>query len=321
MIQDKKRHIVLGGAGFIGFHLVKQLSKNGLKIIVVDNLLRGKQDNLFDKLIEESNIEFIYGDVTSYNFMHKLIEEGDTVYNLVAYNGTINFYSEPVAVLKNTAISSIVAAEVAAKKKAFKYIYFGSSESYAGGYSLNMVPIPTPESVPLILSDLNNPRWSYAAGKSIGEIACHANYSQYGLNFTIFRVHNIYGPRMGFGHVIPDLIDKFTNRNGLVTGLSETRSFMFVEDTVKIVIAIANDSNSVGQTINIGSNEEITIRELAEKLLKKMNLSISIIDGGNLDGSVKRRKPDIKIMQSFGDWKLISLDDGLTKMLSEAVSY
>ena len=106
-----------------------------------------------------------------------------------------------------------------------KYIYFGSSESYAGGLDLGIIELPTKESIPLVVPDIENIRWSYGASKTLGEIATISNHVQNKLNFLIVRLHNIYGPRMGVKHVIPDLIQRFLAFNGGVYGLDETRSF------------------------------------------------------------------------------------------------
>jgi nucleoside-diphosphate-sugar epimerase len=151
-----------------------------------------------------------------------------------------------------------LAAEYSAISNVKKYVYFGSSESYAGGLDLEIIDLPTKENVPLVVPDITNVRWSYGASKTLGEIATISNHEQHKLNFLIVRLHNIYGPRMGIKHVIPDLIQRFLALDGGVYGIDETRSFMFVDDFIELLMALAFESGIKQNCVyNIGSQNEI----------------------------------------------------------------
>ena len=229
------RIVIFGAAGFIGFHLAAALAKNQKsELVLVDNFVRSEFDSEFRELINKPNCEFIEADARDMKILEQIIKPEDVVFNLIAFNGTGNFYEVPSDVISHSALTGINIALVCATKKVKSYYYFGSSESYAGGIENSWVPLPTPEKVPFVISDPSNPRWSYAISKQIGEMACHANGFQHGLNFLIFRIHNIYGPRMGFDHVVPDLIRKFAKGDGTVLGPDQTRSFLYIDDAVKL---------------------------------------------------------------------------------------
>lgn len=219
--------------------------------------------------------------------------------------------------IHNTAISSILSAEAAAHSKIKLYIYLGSSESYSGGFDFGLVPIPTPEETPFVIPNLENPRWGYGASKSLGELSTYANHLQLGLNFIILRIHNIYGPRMGNMHVIPDLIQKFLKNENKLHGLNETRSFMYIDDFVNIVSKILESPSKFINTVyNIGSGKEIMISQLALMIKNLLNKDLVFQDVGRLPGSVARRCPDISLIRSKIEYSETSLSSGLEKTIN-----
>jgi len=312
-MKHKQRIVILGASGFIGYHLSSFFSESDhYSLVLVDNFIRKNQDQFFTNLTLKHNVDFYNRDLSSTESFGNLFSVGDIVINCAALNGTSNFYENPVSVIHNTAISSILAAEAAAQSNVKLYIYFGSSESYAGGFEYGLVKIPSPENVPFVVPNLKNPRWSYGASKTIGEISTFANHIQFGLNYIVLRIHNIYGPRMGYMHVIPDLINKFLNDDGGVYGFNETRSFMYVDDLVYIVDNILKDqSNFVNDVYNIGSTHEIVISDLANIIRKLLTKNFEIYDCGNLFGSVLRRCPDTSLIQSKIGYTETSLKLGL----------
>jgi UDP-glucose 4-epimerase len=308
--------VVLGAAGFVGYHLAERLSKDPEnRLILVDNFIRSENDFHFQELISKKNCSFYEMDLTSRKHLEEIINEGDIVYNLVALNGTRNFYEQPMTVMINTGMTAIAIAEICGLKKASKYFYFGSSESYAGSVELGLAPIPTPEKIPLAITDISNVRWSYGASKTLGEIACFAAHKEFGLEFTVFRIHNLYGPRMGFDHVVSDLIKKFSSSNTEVFGLEETRSFMFIADAIDAILSIAELSENKERVVNIGSEQEVTIRTLAQIILDKINPKLEIKDMGRLEGSVIRRSPDVSLLKTYYSSTPISLLDGVEQTI------
>lgn len=159
--MGNNRIVIFGAAGFIGFHLASALAKNEhAELVLVDNFARSEFDSDFKTLISRANCKFIKADARDAQFLEELIKPGDVVYNLVAFNGTDNFYKVPSDVISHSALTGINIARVCGTKKVKKYYYFGSSESYAGGIENSWVPLPTPEKVPFVISDPSNPRWS-----------------------------------------------------------------------------------------------------------------------------------------------------------------
>lgn len=317
MIKLNNRIVILGGAGFIGFHLAKKFAHaNNSNVLLVDNFIRGEKDSEFEQLISLSNVEVINADLSREEALEGLFHFNDIVINCAALNGTQNFYQVPLDVLRNSAITAYLCAEYAARAKVHNYIYLGSSESYAGGVNLGIVKIPTPEKVPLVLENIENIRWSYGLAKTVGEMSCYAANHQLGLNFKILRIHNAYGPRMGNKHVIPDLISKFKNNIMEVPGFNESRAFMYIDDLVEIIDYLVFKSESSLKLINIGSSKETLIKDLAMKLLAIMNINADLIPMDSWTGSVKRRLPDTSLLRSIYPFTETFLDDGLRKTVA-----
>jgi nucleoside-diphosphate-sugar epimerase len=318
IINNNYRIVILGAAGFIGFHLAKFFHMNSnLEIVMVDNFVNGKSDSDFQDFIKLSRVNFFNLDLSHYDSYNNLFTSNDIVLNCAALNGTQKFYSSPVQVIHNSALSSILAAEFCANAQVVSYIYFASSESYAGGVSLGYIEVPTAENVPLVIEDVRNPRWSYAASKTIGEVSTIANHMQFGLQYYILRIHNIYGPRMGFNHAIPDLITKFSLGNFQVHGPNETRAFLFINDLNSILSEIIfTDKLNKNSIYNIGSKNEITIANLAKLILHEMHIESEIEPIDSFKGSVPRRCPDTSLIRSQISYPETPLPVGIRKTLA-----
>ena len=203
---------------------------------------------------------------------------------------------------------TLAVIEIAQKQQKLKKILFAStSEVYSKTSQFMKLQYPTPENVPLFLGDLNEKRSSYFISKIYGEaLFYHSN-----LPFIIFRPHNIYGPRMGMSHVIPELLKKFKNSKNNITVFSpnHTRSFCYIDDAIKQLYFLMK-SNIKNKVFNIGNaKEEITIKKLAltiQKLLNKENLKLNFKkDSYN---SPVRRCPDINKILNY---KNTSLNEGI----------
>jgi nucleoside-diphosphate-sugar epimerase len=317
-IDPKQRIVILGAAGFIGFHLAKYFHLNcKSELLLIDNFSRGKPDKSFEELSNLDRVKFIELDLSFEASYKDLFLENDIVINCAAYNGTQNFYSRPVQVIRNSGITAALAPEFCAKAKVKNYIYFASSESYAGGVNLGFTSVPTGEKVPLVIEDVHNPRWSYAASKTFGEVATISNHHQFNLNFIILRIHNIYGPRMGFQHVIPDLIEKFKNGNTDVHGVNESRAFFYVEDLCQIVFSLIFNKGIKNNCIyNVGSTNEIKVEHLARMILEEMGLKLTINPVPSFMGSVSRRCPDTSLIRDQVAYQETDLKQGLKSTIS-----
>jgi UDP-glucose 4-epimerase/UDP-glucuronate decarboxylase len=307
--------LVTGGAGFIGFHLSNYLADGGAQVVICDNLFRGRADEDFNKLLKRHNVKFINIDLTEKQKLDALEKEFDIVYHLAAINGTRYFYEIPHEVLRVNILSLINILDWLRDTKCKRMVWTSSSETYAGTFSLVDTPIPTPEEVPLTIADVSNPRFSYAGSKIAGELLCLSYAKAYDLDVGIVRPHNIYGPRMGYEHVIPQFIKRIIKRENpfKIYGGHQSRTFCFIEDCVK-GLKLVGESAEIGTGIvNIGNNkEEISIKNLAHKMFDIFDFHPKLEVLPPPEGSVDRRCPDIsKAKMLVGYEPQIHLDQGL----------
>ncbi len=316
-----KKVLITGGAGFVGFHLTKHLLKNlETEVVLIDNFHRGKMDNDFSELLKNNRVKFLNLDLTALDSYKELGNDYSHVYHLAAVNGTKHFYKIPHEVLRINTLSLIYMLEwFKDNNKDGKFCFTSSNEAYAGGLNaFGVLPIPTPEEVPLVIDDPHNPRWSYASTKLIGELFVFHYAQMHGFKALIVRPHNFYGPRAGYDHVIPEFSLRIMERSDPfeIYGGEETRTFCYIDDAVRAMQMLMDspktDEHPV-ETVHIGDFEEVTIRELAEKLFKVVGWKPNNLEKkDSLPGSVKRRRGDIAKIQNLIDWKPeVPLEEGL----------
>jgi len=311
--------LITGGGGFIGFHLAKSLLKDGHQVTLLENFIRGKKDRDFTKIIKQKNITLIQGDITDYNTFTNIDDNYNAVFHFAAINGTENFYKIPDQVLKVGTLGTLNILDWFVKGSNGKLIFASSSETYAGTLKImgKDFPIPTPEDIPLTINNPANPRWSYGGSKILGELALHAYDKAHKLNnWSIVRFHNIYGPRMGYEHVIPQMIGRVINKENpfVVFDPEATRSFCFIEDAVQALKIVLKSKGTNKATINIGrSDGEIKISELAKKIFSIANVSPQMIEKAGPKGSVKLRCPNIDKLNQLGFKPEIDLENGIKK--------
>ncbi|OHA18503.1 MAG: hypothetical protein A2664_00740 [Candidatus Taylorbacteria bacterium RIFCSPHIGHO2_01_FULL_46_22b] len=319
-----KKILITGGAGFIGFFLAKELLKSDpkdLELVLVDNFKRGRKDEDFDLLLKDKRVTLINADLTDPE-SYKQFGNGYThVYHLAAMNGTKLFYEMPHEVLRINTLSLIYMLEWFRKENADgKFCFTSSNEAYAGGLnSFGVLPIPTPEKVPLVIDDPYNSRWSYASTKLVGELFVIHYAKAYNFKALLVRPHNFYGPRAGYGgHVIPDFCERIRDQVDPfpIYGADDTRTFCFITDAVRAMIMLMDSPKTDAQpieTVHIGDTEEITIKQLADKLFVTTGWKPKSLDIKNgPEGSVKRRLADISKLQALTGWKPeVSLEEGL----------
>jgi len=312
-----KKVLVTGGTGFIGSNLVKALIKRGCQVRVFDNDFRGSTENLREVT---DRIEWMVGDVRSADEMRQAVEGVDTVFHLAYINGTELFYKYPRLVLDVAVRGQLNMIDAAEDSGVENFVYASSSEVYQ-----TALQIPTPEEVPLSVPSVANPRYSYGGGKIIAELLLlhYANPSK--MKRIIFRPHNIYGPVMGFEHVIPQLVAKmfvasraFTLPEAQITiqGMGdETRAFCFIDDAVEGILLSA-DRGSDGDIFHVGRDEETTILDLAFAIGEACGVKAKISSGPLVQGSTKRRCPDISRLRSLGYCPRTCLKEGLGKTVA-----
>jgi len=309
-MKDKKI-LITGGAGFIGSFLSKFLLDNGFEVKIFDDLSRGNNSNL-DSIKNE--IEFTNGDIRNKQHVLKATKDIDSIIHLAAINGTRFFYEIPNTVLDVNVIGTLNVLEVSGELGIKHVVFSSSSEVYGFPHSF-----PTNENHVLQLMDPTNPRFSYAASKMVGE-SMVINYARkFGINYTILRFHNVYGPRMGHEHVFPEFIKRIVlNEEFKVQGNGlQTRSFCYISDVVKgIMLSMIKDEGK-NQIFNIGNDKETTLKEVinllgeisGKKIIPKYDESST-----QLLGSTNRRQPDIsKARKLLGYQPNVELREGLEK--------
>jgi UDP-glucose 4-epimerase len=292
----KKSVLILGGAGFVGFNLLKTLAeKNTYKLSIADNFSRGKMDDSLSLLVEKYNIKVIKGDFTIPSSFNLLDNEYDQLYMLAAVVGVNNTLEKPHEVIRINTALVYNTLEWTKKVIIKKILYTSTSECYAGTIEAFGYKVPTPEEIPLSIEDIGHPRFTYAVTKMLGESG-FLNYSKkVGFKCTVVRYHNAFGPRMGFKHVIPHLVQRFLNNESpfKIYGHDQTRSFSFISDSVEGTILAMESEKSDGEIYHIGSSEEISIEELIKETGRIMNYKGKYENAPTYPGSVSRRCPDI----------------------------
>jgi UDP-glucose 4-epimerase len=308
--------VVTGGSGFIGAFLVRRLVSMGWRVCVVDNLLRGDANRLNDVI---NDIEFLSIDVRDESKLINAFKNTELVIHLAAVNGTENFYNNPELVL-DVGVRGMLAVVNACKYSNVQDLVIASTAEVYQTPSI----IPTPETIPLMLPDSLNPRYSYGGSKIISELIAFNYFRDHFRKLQIFRPHNIYGPNMGFKHVIPQLICKIFNSNsiGLTKKISieiqgkgkETRAFCYVDDVVNGIIKMY-EKGAHREIYHIGNDEEVSILNLINIFGDILDKRIAIEITKEALGGTHRRCPDISKMKQIGYSPQISLRDGLIKTI------
>lgn len=308
----KKKFLVTGGGGFIGQNIVNLLSKKNNSVIIIDNNFR----NINQNLKKNKNIKFYKRDIREKNKISKLFFNVDAVVHLAYINGTEFFYKYPVDVLE-VAIKGLMNVLDLCVENKIKELYLASSSEV---YHLAKT-IPTKEdNVELKIPDVRNPRYSYACGKILTEVAGIHYGKKFFKKLIIFRPHNVYGPNMGNEHVIPQLINKIKknkykkNTIKIQGSGNEIRTFIYIDDFISGFEKIISNGKHLN-IYNIGTTERIKINNLT-KLIAKIMLKKVVLKKGKLKkGGTPIRCPNINKIKSIGFKKKYNLLSGLKKTI------
>jgi nucleoside-diphosphate-sugar epimerase len=307
-----KHYLVTGGTGFIGAALVLRLLKDGHKVRVLDNNSRGAVRRLGPAA---ANVEVLVGDVRDKDFVSHAVRGVDAVHHLAFVNGTENFYKHPDLVLEVGTKGMIHVVDACIEHGVGELIVASSSEVYQ-----TPPKTPTDESAPLIVPDLVNPRYSYGGGKLFSELyAVHVASARLD-RVLIYRPHNVYGPDMGWEHVIPQFAVRLRQLAEAspkgeigfpIQGSGrETRSFCYIDDFINGLILVQDDGENRG-LYHIGTREEATIADLARWMAARLGREIHLEPGPILAGSPMRRCPAIEKLEALGYQQKVSLSQGL----------
>jgi UDP-glucose 4-epimerase/UDP-glucuronate decarboxylase len=311
----QQRALLLGGAGFIGLHLARRLVDDGWQVTIVDDFSRGRDDRDLAALRERAEVTVVSGDLTAPATWAALPPGWDQIYLLAAVVGVRNVEKDPARVIRTNTLAALHLLDWAA---CGERIFFAStSEVYAGGVDAGIVPVPTAEDAPLLIADVTAPRFAYAISKMLGEAAFVHYARAKGLAAVVGRFHNVYGPRMGADHVIPEMSvramrgeDPFT-----VWGADQYRAFCYVDDAVEAMLRLMSTPEAAGRIVHIGDDTaETNIADLAKLVLRVAGASPAIAPAPAPPGSVARRCPDISALRRLTGYEpAVPLEDGVQR--------
>jgi len=312
--------LITGGAGFIGSHLTEALLERGDTVYIIDNLSTGSMENI-QHLQEQPGFSLIVDTIMNENVMKKLIEECDIIYHLAAGVGVRYVMNRALSSFLTNVQGTEVVFQLADSSGKKKVILTSTSEVYG-----NNGKMPFKEEDDRILGSVYNPRWGYSISKAVGEFLALAYWREKSLPTVTIRPFNACGPRQTWRHgmVVPRFVRSALLEQPLTVygDGTQTRCFTYIGDIINALIALSENEKAVGDVFNVGSNQEISIRELAEKVLKLTGSSSEIKyvpyeeSYGEGFTDIKRRVPDItKIKKLIGWTPKVQLDDLLMTVI------
>ena len=313
--------LVTGGAGFIGSHLCESLLEDGHKVISIDDLSTGNLDNL-SNVIKNDRFQFVRDDVRNSLTMNLLIEKCDIVFHLAAAVGVQLIVDEPVRTIETNIHGTEIVLDLANKYRK-KIVLASTSEVYGKSEK-----VPFCEDDDTVLGSTRFSRWSYACSKAIDEFLGLAYYQQFGLQVIIARFFNTVGPRQTgqYGMVIPRFVEQALIGEPVTiygTG-KQSRCFGYVGDAVKAIRMLTESDSAPGRVYNIGTTEEISIENLADKIIEKTGskagkeyISYEQAYGRSFDDMMRRVPCVDRLKEEIGFVPETSLDEILEKVIAE----
>ncbi len=302
-----KTVLVTGGAGFLGSHLCDRLLADGHEVICVDNFFTGSKRNI-RHLLDSSRFEVIRHDI-----VHELFVEVDRIFNLACPASPVHYQYNPIKTIKTSTVGMVNMLGLA-KRTGARLLQASTSEVY-GDPDVHPQPEEYRGSVNTI-----GPRSCYDEGKRVAEALCMDYHRQHELEIRIVRIFNTYGPRMALddGRVVSNFIVQALAGEPLTLygDGSQTRSFCYVDDLIEGFVRMMDQDETTGP-INIGNPHEISVRELAERVIELTGSSSEIVLRELPGDDPKQRRPDITRAQNTLGWNpAVPLEEGLEKTVA-----
>jgi UDP-glucose 4-epimerase len=315
--------LITGGAGFIGSHLAEALLDRGESVAVLDNLTTGRLSNL-DPMLNHPNFRFVQGSVLDEVVVDELVEQCDTVIHLAAAVGVKLIVEHPLRSLTTNIRGSEIMIGAAHRYRC-RILVASTSEIYGKNGAG-----PLSEGADRILGDPSVARWAYSTAKAVDEMLASAYHRERGLSTIVVRLFNTVGPRQSpaYGMVIPRLVRQAVAGEPLTIfgDGSQSRCFCHVGDVVRALLLLLDHPAAVGQVFNVGSTEEITILELARRIIERTGSgsSMKFIPYTEAYGvgfeDMHRRLPDTARLRALTGWApQQALDRVLEETIAEAV--
>lgn len=259
------QHLITGGAGFIGTHLAEELLRRGHQVIIIDDLSTGSMENI-NHLRSHASFRYVIDSLTNRPLLAELVDQADMIFHLAAAVGVRLIVESPVRTIETNVRTTELVLEMAAKKSK-RVLVTSTSEVYGKSQKL-----PFREEDDLLIGPPDKGRWSYACSKAIDEFLAMAYWHEKKLPTIIVRLFNTIGPRQTghYGMVVPTFIRQALAGEPITVfgDGHQRRCFGWVGDVVNAMIALSEHPDAVGKVFNIGSDKEITILDLAEKVKK-----------------------------------------------------
>ena len=270
---NKYRALITGGAGFIGSHLAEALLKEGHEVLVLDDLSTGNMSNI-SHLKQYSHFRYWVDTLASKSLLAELVDDSDIIFHLAAAVGVRLIVESPVRTIETNVNGTELVLKAASKKK--KPVFIASTSEVYG----KSTQLPFREEDDLVLGRSTKGRWSYAASKLLDEFLALAYWKEKKLPVFVVRFFNIVGPRQSsrYGMVLPNFVTQALSGDDVTvfgTG-KQTRCFCYVGDAVQAIIKLVQRPEAVGEVFNIGSNVEISIEALADRVIARLGSKSSI---------------------------------------------
>lgn len=313
----KLKIMITGGAGFIGMHLAKHLVSEGNKVVILDNFSRAKMDYDLMEFLKLPNVNLVSFDLMRQNLSSEVsMKDVDVIFHFAAIVGVENVVNNPHKVLTENLEMLFNVLDFASKQaKLERFVFASTSEVYAGTLREFGLDFPTPENTALAIPLVSEERFTYALSKIYGEFLCKFS----GIPFTILRPHNIYGPRMGMNHLIPQqLWNAHSIEDSSTLGIysiAHTRTFCYISDMVNMLYLIISSKNCVGKILNIGvQTPEYTVEQVVETCFRILGKRVNLYGIGDTPGSPVRRVPDVSLLNSLISYEpKVLLEEGIKR--------